>query len=223
MATAIATTPEAVILKPPSLEDLVERLGGIPLSRILVTPAPGTATESDVLEAERRYNRLYELVDGVLVVKTLGYRESMLAGALIEILRRFVKPRKLGLVSAPDGTIRLFPGLVRVPDVSFTSWDHFKERKVPAEPIPSLAPVLAIEVLSGSNTPAEMQRKRGEYFASGTRLVWEVDPEERTVCIYSSDGAVTRLDASQTIDGGEVLPGFSLKLSELFAELDEEN
>ena len=53
-------------------------------------------------------------------------------------------------------------------------------------------------------------------------LVWEVDPTTRTVSVYTPDGSVVRLDSSQTLDGGDVLPGFSLVLSELFAELDEE-
>ena len=56
------------------------------------------------------YDRLYELVDGVLVEKGMGFCESLLAAVLIQILRNFVSPRNLGVVSAPDGTIRLFPG-----------------------------------------------------------------------------------------------------------------
>ena len=83
-------------------------------------------------------------------------------------------------------------------------------------------PDLAIEVLSGSNTKAEMERKRAECFDAGVRLVWEVDPTTRIVSVYTPDGSVVRLDSSQTLDGGDVLPGFSLVLSELFAELDEE-
>ena len=78
----------------------------------------------------------------------------------------FVEPRNLGLVSGADGSVRLFPGLVRMPDVAFASWDRFPDRKIPKEPIPSLAPDLVIEVLSESNTKAEMERKRGEYFSS---------------------------------------------------------
>ena len=117
-------------------------------------------------------------------------------------------------------TVRLFPGLVRVPDVAFASWDRFPDRKLPEEPIPSLAPDLVIEVLSKSNTRAEMKRKRGEYFAVGVRVVWEVEPKRRTVSVYTPDGAVTVLKASQRLEGGDVLPGFALELSELFAELD---
>ena len=152
----------------------------------------------------------------------MGYPESLLAAALIQVLRNFVKPRKLGLVSAPDGMLRLLAGRIRIPDVSFASWDRIPDRKAPAESVPPIAPDLVVEVLSESNTPAEMERKRKEYFEAGVRVVWEVDPEPRTVTIYTPDGTVTVLGASQQLDGGDVLPGFSLELGELFAELDEQ-
>jgi Uma2 family endonuclease len=208
--------------KPENLQDLVERLGNIPLSRVLLDPPPGCATEADVIKAERAQNKLCELVDGVLVEKGMGYGESLLAAAVIEALRRYVKPRKLGLVSAPDGMLRLYPGLIRIPDVSYASWERFPDRKVPKAPVPALVPDLVVEVLSESNTPAEMDRKRAEYFDAGVRMIWEVNLAPRTVRIYTLDGSVKTLDASQTLDGGDVLPGFSLALSELFAELDEE-
>jgi Uma2 family endonuclease len=205
---------------PYTVADLVERLGNIPLSRVLMDPLPGHATEDDLLKAERRYNRLYELVDGTLVEKAVGFHESLLAAALIQLLRQFVIPRNLGVVPAPDGMVRLFPGLVRAPDVAFASWDRFPGRKLPEEPIPDLAPDLAIEVLSKSNTRAEMKRKRGEYFSVGVLLVWEVDRKHRTVSVYTPDGAVTVLKASQRLEGGDVLPGFVLELNDLFSELD---
>jgi Uma2 family endonuclease len=185
-------------------------------------PPPGRATEADLLEAERRYHRLYELVDGTLVEKAMGYPESLLALALAGFLRAYVKPRKLGLVSGADGSVRLFAGLVRIPDVAFASWDRFPDRKVPKEPIPGLAPDLAIEVLSESNTRPEMKRKRRDYFDAGVRLVWEVDPKRRRVSVYTPDGSVTVLKESQRLEGGDVLPGLTLELSELFAELDEQ-
>ncbi len=214
----------AVLAQPKcdNLEELVARLGNIPLSRVRLDPPPGSATEADVVAAEQKQNTLCELVDGVLVEKGMGYTESLLAGALIEILRRFVKPRKLGLVSAPDGMLRLFPGLIRIPDVAFASWDRFPDRKVPNSPAPAIVPDLVIEVLSESNTPAEMDRKRAEYFDAGVRLIWEVDPAPRIVRVFLPSGAVESLDVSQTLDGGDVLPGFTLVLSELFAELDEQ-
>jgi Uma2 family endonuclease len=222
MTTAIELEKTTVteIAQPPTLDELVERLGGIPLSRILAHPAPGMATEADLLEAERRYDRLYELVEGVLVEKAMGIRESILAGALIEFLRKFVVPRNLGVISAPDGSIRLFPGLIRIPDVAFISWDRLPGRKIPEEPIPSLAPDLAIEVISESNTPAEMKRKRSEYFASGVRIVWQVEPKHRKISVYTPEGMIAVFDASQRLDGGDILPGFVLEVRELFGELD---
>ena len=113
-------------------------------------------------------------------------------------------------------------GLIRIPDVSFASWDRFPNRKFPKTPVPALAPDLVVEVLSESNTQAEMDRKRSEYFDAGVRVIWEVDPARRTVGVYTADGVVTMLDATQTLEGGDLLPGFSLVLAELFAELDEE-
>jgi len=222
MTTAIEFESKTVTrtAQPPTLDELVERLGGIPLSRILAQPAPGTATEADLLEAERRYDRIYELVDGALVEKSMGFRESILAMALGRILGNFVIAQNLGVVWGPDGTIRLFPGLIRIPDIAFASWGCLPGRKVPEEPMPTLAPVLAVEVISESNPPAEMKRKRGEYFASGVRIVWQVEPKHRRISVFTPDGMIAVFDASQRLDGGDILPGFVLDVSELFGELD---
>jgi Uma2 family endonuclease len=222
IATAELTGIETATSEPATLDEFVERLGGIPLERILVKPPLTTATEADLIAASSKYNRIFELVDGVLVEKVMAYRESLLALLLGRILLDFVEPRNLGLVSGADGSVRLFPGLVRVPDVAFAAWNRFPDRKIPKEPIPSLAPDLVIEVLSASNTKAEMERKRAEYFSSGVRLIWEFEPEPRTVSVYTPDGRVAVLDSSQTIDGADVLIGFSLRLSELFSKLDQQ-
>jgi Uma2 family endonuclease len=220
MSRAIATSDPIFVAQPPTVDGLIERLGRIPLSRVLSEPAPGLATEADLIDAQRKYNRLYELVDGVLVEKGMGFTESILAGALIEALRRFVIPRNLGLISTPDGLVRLFPGLVRVPDVAFVSWERLPDRKVPKAPIPSLAPDLVVEILSESNTDAEMARKRGEYFSAGVKLIWEVHPETRSVTVYAPGGSAQVLREAQSLDGADVLPGFTLSLTELFAEMD---
>ena len=203
-----------------SLADLIERLGDIPLRRIRIRPPIGTATEADLLAASRRTGRIYELVEGTLVEKAMGLRESLLAIAIAGLLREFVIPRNLGLVSGADGTMRLLAGLVRMPDVAFISWESIPGRKVPAEPIPDLAPDLAIEVLSEGNTKAEMARKCREYFEAGVRIVWLVDPKARTVAVYREPKDFTVVDCSGNIDGGEVLPGLVLPVGSLFMELD---
>ena len=203
-----------------TLAELVERLGGVPLERIRFRPYPGTATEEDVLRIEQQENRLCELVEGVLVEKPMGFRESLLAAALIQYLREFVALGNLGLVTGEGGMMRLFAGLVRIPDVAFISWSRLPGGKVPDTPIPRLAPDLAVEVLSRSNTPKEMQGKREEYFAAGVRLVWMVDPEDRRLTVFTSPEDSVAYGSSDVLDGGTVLPGFSLPLGNLFAELD---
>jgi Uma2 family endonuclease len=202
------------------MADLLERLGNVPLHRVRARPAPGHATEADVLAVQRDEDLLCELVDGVLVEKAMGYTESDLAGVLIMYLNLFVLPRNLGLVTGPDGTVRLTSGSVRIPDVAFTSWDRLPGRRRPTQPIPDLAPELAMEVLSTSNTPTEMLRKRHDYFNANVRLVWEIDPDARTVTVYTSPTEATVLNESMTLDGGAVLPGFTLSLRDFFAELD---
>jgi Uma2 family endonuclease len=85
-----------------------------------------------------------------------------------------------------------------------------------------LVPDLVIEVLSKSNTPAEMQRKLGEYFAAGVRLAWFVDVDTRTVTACTSAERSEYFTDEQTLDAPDVLPGFTLRLANLFAELDRQ-
>jgi Uma2 family endonuclease len=204
-----------------TLTDLAERFGPMPLSRICFDPWPGTATEADVLEKHDRENRLFELVDGILVEKTVGFQESLLAVRIAALLYNFLAGKRLGKVAGADGMIRLAPGLVRIPDVAFFAASRFPEGRVPTEPIPWLAPDLAVEVLSISNTERESHSKREDYFQAGCQLVWEVDPRARTVRVYTAPETFTVLVETDTLDGGTVLPGFGLPLRRLFAELDE--
>lgn len=213
------------IISPPtsSLEtigDLLRQLGDIPAWRVRLQPYPGTATEADVIHFDAHEDRLYELVDGTLVEKGMGFRESVLAMLLIKVLKQFIDPPNLGLVSGEAGMMRLFPGMVRIPDVAYISWARIPGRKMPTDPIPTLSPDLAVEILSVSNTAREMQRKRGEYFDAGVRLVWIIDPDARTLAVFDSPADPIVLTAKDTLDGGDVLPGFTLSLAEFFGELD---
>jgi Uma2 family endonuclease len=200
--------------------DLVQRLGNIPLQRICFTPPPGTATERDLLDAMTHTDRLYELVDGTLVEKTTGLSESMIAGYVLRRIGNFAEGHDLGIVTGADGTVRLLKGLVRVPDVSFFCWDKLPGRLLPSMPIPDLAPDLAVEVLSESNTREEMERKLREYFLTGVRLLWLIDPRGRQAEVYTRpDAPDAAVRETQALDGGDLLPGFSLPLADLFARL----
>jgi Uma2 family endonuclease len=199
-----------------SLADLVHDLGDVPLARIRLRPGPGSASVSDV---ER--NKGCELIDGTLVEKAMGWPESFLATFLIQLIGTFVTDRKLGLLTSPDGTWRLGPDLVRLPDIAFISWDRLPGRKVPTEAVPRLAPDLAIEILSPGNTDAEMARKRREYFVVGVLEVWMVDRFERKVSVYSSATECRVLGESDVIEGGDILPEFRLPIRQLFAALEQ--
>jgi Uma2 family endonuclease len=199
-----------------TLADLLERLGNVPLERVRVHPAPGTATEADVLARPAGQKHICELVDGVLVEKAMGYYESLLAALLIGFLRRYLEEHDLGIVLGEAGPLRLAPGLVRVPDVSFIAWERFPDRRLPAEPMPDLAPDLAVEILSPGNTGREMERKRAEYFAAGTRLVWIVSPGDRTVQVCTSPADVRLLGEDAILDASPVLPGFRLPIRDWF-------
>lgn len=200
--------------------DLVERFGPIELRRIRQDPPPGQATEQDVVDIHDREDRLFELVDGVLLEKTMGVQESFLAGWILELLASFVRSHNLGIVLGADGMSRLQPGLVRIPDVCFIGWDRLPGRKVPTLAMLPCAPHLAVEVLSPSNTRREMERKLVEYFDTGVLLVWYVDPRSRTVSVFTNPADTLSLDESQTLDGGQVLPGFELPVAKLFAPLE---
>jgi Uma2 family endonuclease len=199
-----------------TLADLLEQLGDIAPERIRANPPPGTATEQDLLDIRRREKRLYELVDGVLVEKAMGFLESSLACDLIFLLKVFLEQHDLGFLTGPDGAVRLMPRLVRIPDISFIAWKQLPTHERPRDPLPDLAPALAVEVLSKGNTEKEMDRKVREYFRSGVQLIWSVDEKQRTVQVFTAPEQSVVLTEEQTLDGGDVLPGLRLPLRQIF-------
>jgi Uma2 family endonuclease len=193
----------------------LSRYFGVAPERLLLHPRPGMATEDDLVYVND-HDRLCELVDGVLVEKAMGFYEGFLEVVLVRILGEFVDRHKLGIIVAGNANLRLFPGLVRIPDVSFISWERLPGGRVPEVAVADLAPDLAVEVISRGNTKKEMERKLDEYFRYGVRLAWLVYPKRKTVDVYTSphDKTVRRKD--DMLDGGDVLPGFSLSLAEFF-------
>jgi Uma2 family endonuclease len=199
------------------MADVLDQLGGVSPARIRLHPYP--ATVYDVIQIEARENRLFELVDGRLVEKVMGYTESLIASALIAALGKYLEANDLGAVSGADGMFRLPENLVRIPDVAFASWDRFPGDETLEDAVPEIAPDLAIEVLSKGNTRAEMTRKLHEYFAAGVRLVWFVDPPTKSVTVYTSKAHSSVVPHDGMLDGGDVLPGFALPVAQLFARL----
>ncbi len=213
--------------KPARFDNLGEILKhlGVAADRVRAYPPPGKATEKDVIAIHQRTGRLYELVDGVLVEKIMSFPESALTCDLIKLLGYYLDRNPLGFLTGPDGAVRLMPGLVRIPDISFISWDQLPERKRPTDAIAGLAPDLAVEVLSKGNTKGEMDRKVREYLPTcGVRLtVWLVsapDPRRHRARLHLHPRSVsTTLAEGETLDGSDVLPGLALPVRQVFAEV----
>jgi Uma2 family endonuclease len=202
-----------------TLADLLRQLGDVSPERVRRWPAPGTATVDDIVDLEASENRLYELVDGALVEKVMGYTESRIASILIKALESFIEQDDLGAVTGEGGMFRLPENLVRIPDVAFACWERFPDEEISDDPVPDVVPDLAVEVLSRGNTPGEMNRKLREYFRAGVRLVWFVDPQAKNVTVYTSPTRSKVLPTTGKLDGGKVLPGFELPVASLFAKL----
>lgn len=197
-----------------SFAEVVRDLGDIPLERIRAFPPPGSATEADLNQPG---NKLCELIDGVLVEKAVGARESLLGAYINRQIGSFIEGDDLGVILGADGLIWVDAEQLRAPDGTFIPWSAFPDEELPEETWWTVAPVLAIEVLSPSNTVAEINRKLRELFSAGCELAWVIDPRTQSAKVYTSAKRFKELDIHGTLDGGKVLPGFKLPLADLFA------
>ena len=209
-----------------SLAELVDRLGGIPLERIHLHPWPGTATEEDVVEwNERGVGPVCELVDGTLVEKAMAGMESGFETILLtELVLHDRKTKQLRAFTASMMN-RMAGGNVRSPDVSVYTRTRLAEiypgGKITREPkVWEVVPELVVEVLSGSNTAAEMDRKSSEYFEKGSREMWLLDPVARTLEVRKPGEEVLTLAVDQAVTT-DLFPGFSISLTAWFEEAED--
>jgi Uma2 family endonuclease len=160
-----------------------------------------------------------ELVRGeVVTMPPPSFLHAIVQLNVATALKTFARQQKLGRVAVESGVVTdTGPDTVRGPDVAYWSFE-----RLPADHVPvvyaNVAPDLCVEVKSPSNTEQRTTKKVGEYFACGARMVWVVDPEERTATIYRKPGDGRVLWEDATITGEDVLPGFSCPLSEFFQE-----
>jgi Uma2 family endonuclease len=208
------TFPVPILPRTWKLDDLQTHLGDIPLSRIRMFPPPGMATEDDAAALRREEGVLCEVVDGVLVEKTMGWKESVIAVYLAHLISAFIAGKRLGVVLGPDGQVRTTGGQVRLPDVAFIRWDRIPPAADDQNICPT-TPDLAVEVLSQGNTAKEIERKLDEYFSGGTQLAWIIDPRRRTAEVYTARHHRITLTDAETLDASPVLPGFKVSIAEL--------
>jgi Uma2 family endonuclease len=199
-----------------TLADLQSHLGDVPADRIRVSPPPGYATEHDLVRLQESKEALCELVDGVLVEKTMGAYESRLAMIVGHLIETYLDSRNVGFTLGESGPVRTVRPQVRMPDVSYASWDKVPNGEFPDEAVLPVAPDLVVEVLSKSNTRREMARKLEEYFQAGTRLVWYIDPQTKSAEAFTAVDQRATIGEDDFLDGRDVLPGLRIRLGDVF-------
>jgi Uma2 family endonuclease len=184
------------------------------------TPPPSIPlTPEDLLKVPDGHR--FELVGGQLVERNMGAESSEVAGNVIHLLKQHVRPQKLGKVFPPDCGYQCFPGdpkKVRYADTSFIARGRLPGERTPKGHV-TIAPDLAVEVVSPNDSAEEVETKRIEYLQAGVHLVWIVYPENQTVHVYRQSGDPTILGASDELTGEAVLPGFRCKVAELFEDM----
>jgi Uma2 family endonuclease len=164
---------------------------------------------------------LYEIHMGDLIAMPLsGDTASELALEIARLISNLVREYRLGRVTGADGGYILTRDpatLLYAPDVGFIAKDSAQPR---TGKFYEGAPDLAVEVISPHDRAGEIHTKVQNYLKYGTRAVWVVYPDTRTLTVHLANGART-LGVGDVLDGGDILPGFSLRISDLFAILDE--
>ena len=161
----------------------------------------------------------YELVEGELIeMPGTGAVHGFIVKSILLLLDSYVKRQRLGIVLG-DGVSYILsrdPDVVRIPDVSFVGRLRIPKGGPPEGYWP-FPPDLAVEIVSPHDRFSDVQAKVREYLAAGTRLVWVVWPEGRSVIVHGADGVV-ELGSEGVLSGGDVMPGFEVRVGQLFEQ-----
>jgi Uma2 family endonuclease len=161
----------------------------------------------------------YELVKGELIrMSPAADKHGEVTMDLAGPLHGYVKSNNLGKVYAAETGFKIEsdPDTVRAPDIAFVSNDRLKHTGTPRS-YRECAPDLAVEVLSPSDTVCEVEAKVAQWLEAGARLVWVLSPKMRTVTVYGSLADISMLTENDTLDGGDVVPGFQIAVAEIFS------
>src|SRR2546423_1711026 len=161
----------------------------------------------------------YELIEGELRrMSPAGHDHGRIGMELAVPLGHYIKSKRLGKVYLAETGFKLRsnPDTVRAPDIAFIR----QERVEQAGSVTGFwngAPDLAVEVTSPGDTVTEVEEKVTEWLEAGTRMLWVISPKLKTVTVYRSLTDITILTEKDTLDGGEVVPGFQIPVAEIFA------
>ena len=158
----------------------------------------------------------YELVRGELITLPIeGVMHGSVVSNVVVEIGSFVETHDLGEAFIRTGFILATdPDTVRGPDVSFVSKARLSDDM--SDGYFTIAPDLAVEVISPNDTYTEVVEKVAEYLAAGARLVVVVDPLVRTITKHPARGKATRLGESDTLALDDIMPGFECAAAEIF-------
>jgi Uma2 family endonuclease len=160
----------------------------------------------------------YELVGGKLRERAVGYKSGRVGGELLFLLLQYVRQHGLGRVANADASFQCFPddpGKVRRPDISYLSFATLPRDQEPTGHC-RVAPDLAVEVISPNDVFEEVTQKAAEYLDAGVKRVWVVDPATEKVYVHQPGGGRILTNRDE-LTGDDALPGFSCRVSDLFA------
>ena len=160
----------------------------------------------------------YELIRGELKrMAPAGNEHGFLAAVFIGLLITHVRTKKLGRVYAAETGFKLAtdPDTVRAPDAAFISQKRLDEVG-PVQGYWPGAPDLAVEVISPNDLYTEVSEKVAEWLQAGSKMVVVVNPRTQQVVVHLSPAGVSVLGVDDTLEGGEVVPGWQLPIKELF-------
>ncbi|MFO0849325.1 MAG: Uma2 family endonuclease [Gemmataceae bacterium] len=158
----------------------------------------------------------YELIDGRLVRKPMGAEASWIQGWIGDVLRAFVRTHDLGIVFESECGYACFRGnRVRKPDVSFVLAGRIPGGRPPQGDI-TIPPDLAVEVVSPQEKAYQLDAKVRDFLSVSVPLIWIVYPESRTVQVRAAGGVIRELSDTDELTGDPVLPGFRVRVADLF-------
>lgn len=167
----------------------------------------------EVVERPENRNRLFELIDGGVVEKAASFKPSKIGMRMGRFIGNYADA--IGYVTGADGSYILSPDFEFMPDVGYIS-----KLRLPEMPDREVQgpPDLAVEVKSPTDSKRELRLKVEDYLRFGTKRVWLVFPDEQRVEVYVPDADVQELDINGILDGGDVLPGFTLPVRDIFTQ-----
>lgn len=189
--------------------------------RSVMDAATNAWTEEELMALPKDgYKR--ELIEGELIMSPAGFDHERIGARLLTRMTVHAEQQGLGVVCGSSLGCWMANEDLLCPDVSFISRARLASTRLAPRKFFRGSPDLVVEIMSPFDTVGKVRKKMDDYFSSGARLAWVLNPPEKSVLVYRTPEPGRLLRVTDALDGEDVLPGFRLPLAELFAELSFE-